>query len=95
MKENKKKGEKFARKQAKKGKKLVSQAEQDPDRFKIQGAIEVEHITEEQRAAKAEQFLGTIVQALKALEEGDAQNNPGYLTELEGGGFVFVHPTED
>jgi hypothetical protein len=30
------------RKQTKKGKKTVSQAEQDPDRFKIVGAIEVE-----------------------------------------------------
>jgi hypothetical protein len=42
LKENKKKGEKFARKQAKKGKKTVSQAEQDPKKLKIPGAIEVE-----------------------------------------------------
>jgi hypothetical protein len=50
LRENKKKGEKFARKQAKKGKKLVSQAEEDPDRFKIVGAIEVERASEEKQA---------------------------------------------
>jgi hypothetical protein len=40
--ENKKKEELLLRKKAKEGKKTVSQAEQDPDRFKIVGAIEVE-----------------------------------------------------
>jgi hypothetical protein len=42
LRENKKKGEKFARKQAKKGKEKLTEVEQDPDRFKIPGAIEVE-----------------------------------------------------
>lgn len=42
LKENKKKGENFARKQAKKGKGKLPEVEQDPDRFKIIGAIEVE-----------------------------------------------------
>jgi hypothetical protein len=36
LKENKKKGEKFARKQAKKGKGKLTEVEQDPDRFKSQ-----------------------------------------------------------
>jgi hypothetical protein len=42
LKENKKKGERFEMKQAKKGKGKLTKAEQDPDRFKIVGAIEVE-----------------------------------------------------
>jgi hypothetical protein len=42
LRDNKKKGEKFAKKQAKKGKGKLNEIEQDPDRFKIMGAIEVE-----------------------------------------------------
>jgi hypothetical protein len=54
LKENKKKEEKMARKQAKKGKGKLTEVEQDPDRFKIMGAIEVEKISKEERAAEAE-----------------------------------------
>jgi hypothetical protein len=48
--ENKKKEEKITRKQAKKGKGKVTEmaAEQDPDKFKIMGAIEVETAPEQQ-----------------------------------------------
>jgi hypothetical protein len=107
-KENKKKEEKKARKQAKKGKgKLIeAAAEQDPNKFKIVGAIEVEHITEEQRAAeedKEKQMLTSIVNVIDNLRNPNqgnlelldyARENPGCSVELEGGGFVVVHPDE-
>jgi hypothetical protein len=106
LKENKKKGEKFARKQAKKGKKTVSQAEQDPDKFKIPGAIEVEHLTEEKRAAndkKEKQMLKSVINVIDNLQNPEGENselldyareNSDCSVELEGGGFVVVHPED-
>jgi hypothetical protein len=103
LKENKKKGEKFARKQAKKGKGKLTEVEQDPDRFKISGAIKVEHIAEEERAAndeKEKQMLKSVINSIDNLQNPEEEKldlleytreNPGCFVELEGGGFVVVH----
>lgn len=107
LRENKKKGERFDKKQAKKGKGKLPETQQDPDRFKIVGAIEVEHITEEERTAadaKEMQKLKSVINAIENLQnptEGNdelidfARENSGCSVELEGGGFIVVHPEED
>jgi hypothetical protein len=82
----------------------MRQQNKDPDKFKIVGTIEVEHITEEQRAAREEkqkQMLTSIVNVIDNLRnpnEGNselldyARENPSCSIELEGGDFVVVHP---